>query len=96
MVDPGHVNAKYGPTFDSLSTSVDKEALFDHELWPLVAPARMNVPVVGFYPSWMPEVVRAACLQPSSDWTVANDTWMKLPSPIIGYAQADDDAELTV
>ena len=51
VADPGQVNAKYGPSLESLPTSVDKDALFAHEFWPLVAPARRNVPVVGFYPS---------------------------------------------
>ena len=96
MADPGQVNAKYGSSFESLPTSVDKDALFAHEFWPLVAPSRRNVPVVGFYPSWMPEVMKASCLQPSSEWVEANDACMQLPGPIIGYVRAGDDAELTV
>ena len=93
---PVKVNAKYGPNFQSLPTSIDKDELFAHEFWPLVAPPRKNVPVVGFYPSWMPEVMKASCLQPSSEWIPANDAWMQLPGPIIGYVRAGDDAELTV
>ena len=44
----------------------------------------------------MPEVMKASCLQPNSEWIKANDAWMQLPGPIIGYVRAGDDAELTV
>ena len=49
--NPKQVNAKYGPTVESLPTNVDKAALFAHELWPLISPAQLNAPTVEFYPS---------------------------------------------
>ena len=62
----------------------------------MVAPPRINAPTVAFYPFWLPEVVNAGCLKPEANWSAGNAAWMRLPGPIIGHIQADDDSVPTL